>query len=52
MKTVFRELSREASDDGVLVRVLTKRPMRPDPDEITRNPRARSAKLRAAERLA
>jgi len=31
-------------------RALTKRPVVADDDEITRNPRARSAKLRAAER--
>ncbi len=34
-----------------LVRVLTKRPLRPRADEVTNNPRAESARLRAAERL-
>jgi len=33
------------------LRVLTKTPITPTPEERTRNPRARSAKLRAAERL-
>jgi len=33
------------------LRVLTKKPIVPLDDEITRNPRARSAKLRAAERI-
>ena len=37
--------------DEALVKVLTKRPMVPGDDEVQRNPRARSAKLRAAERL-
>jgi 16S rRNA (cytosine1402-N4)-methyltransferase len=34
------------------VKVLTKKPLVPSEDEIRKNPRARSAKLRAAERLA
>ena len=37
--------------DG-LVQVLTKKPMVPSDGEVDRNPRARSAKLRAAERMA
>jgi 16S rRNA (cytosine1402-N4)-methyltransferase len=34
------------------IRVLTKRPIRPDADEVESNPRSSAAKLRAAERLA
>ena len=34
------------------LRVLTKKPLVPSEDEVRRNPRARSAKFRAAERLA
>ena len=49
VKRALRELA--YGPDGV-VRVLTKRPLRPGREEIRLNPRARSAKLRAAERLA
>ncbi|HUU35387.1 MAG TPA: 16S rRNA (cytosine(1402)-N(4))-methyltransferase, partial [Vicinamibacterales bacterium] len=48
VKHTLRALDRT---DGV-VRVLTGRPISPSDEEIALNPRARSAKLRAAERLA
>ena len=38
--------------DAAFVRVLTKKPLIPAEDEVQRNPRARSAKLRVAERMA
>ncbi len=41
-----------ASRDGAALRILTKKPVTPQPDELERNPRARSAKLRAAECVA
>jgi 16S rRNA (cytosine1402-N4)-methyltransferase len=36
----------------VRLRIVTKRPISPDEDELRQNPRARSARLRAAERVA
>lgn len=41
---------RDAGKEG-LVKVMTKKPQTPSYDEIKRNPSARSAKLRGAERL-
>jgi 16S rRNA (cytosine1402-N4)-methyltransferase len=47
VKQTFRSL--EQSD---VVRIVTKKPLTPTPEEIARNPRARSAKIRVMERLA
>jgi 16S rRNA (cytosine1402-N4)-methyltransferase len=41
-----------ADRDTPLLSLLTKKPIVPGDDEVRRNPRARSAKLRAAERVA
>lgn len=44
--------ARVPAADRPLVRILTKRPIRPRPVEIAENPRAESARMRAVERLA
>jgi 16S rRNA (cytosine1402-N4)-methyltransferase len=48
VKHTFRAM--EKAEDGL--RILTKRPLTPADEEVARNPRARSAKLRAIERFA
>jgi 16S rRNA (cytosine1402-N4)-methyltransferase len=48
VKHTLRALER---GEQALVKILTKKPVVPSDDEVRNNPRARSAKLRAAERL-
>lgn len=45
------ELPQCVCEHHARVKVITRRPIRPDTDEIERNPRSRSARLRVAEAL-
>lgn len=52
VKNTFKEYSEETQvETGVRLMLLTKKPVKPAAEEIARNARAESAKLRAAERL-
>jgi 16S rRNA (cytosine1402-N4)-methyltransferase len=47
---MVKQAFRQAEQAGQ-VRVLTKKPVSPTEDEVARNPRSRSAKLRVVERV-
>jgi len=48
---IVKDAFREGANQDKYYRVLTKKPVTASEDECNRNPRARSAKLRAAERV-
>jgi 16S rRNA (cytosine1402-N4)-methyltransferase len=48
---IVKDAFREGSNQDVYYRILTKKPVTASEEESGRNPRARSAKLRAAERV-
>ena len=54
VKTLFRQAQRGEIDGlkGKTFTVLTRKPLEPSPEEVTKNPRSRSAKLRAIAREA
>jgi len=52
VKHTLRALGKNADSADAVVKVLTKKPLVPGEAEMAVNPRARSAKLRSAERLA
>ncbi|MBI4496035.1 MAG: 16S rRNA (cytosine(1402)-N(4))-methyltransferase RsmH [Deltaproteobacteria bacterium] len=51
VKTYFRKWTRGEGGERPTFRLLTLKPVVPSAEEVSRNPRARSAKLRAVEKL-
>ncbi|MFP4529447.1 MAG: 16S rRNA (cytosine(1402)-N(4))-methyltransferase RsmH [Candidatus Kapaibacterium sp.] len=52
VKNIFRELAGRRKEDPSYIKILTKKPITASDEEIHRNPRARSVKVRIAEKLA
>jgi len=52
VKRFCREASRSSEERPARLRLIQRKPVRPEPEELNRNPRARSARLRAAEKIA
>jgi 16S rRNA (cytosine1402-N4)-methyltransferase len=48
---IVKDAFREGANQYTYYRILTKKPVTASEEESNRNPRARSAKLRAAERV-
>ena len=48
---IVKDAFRDGANQDKYYRILTKKPVTASEDESDRNPRARSAKLRAAERI-
>jgi 16S rRNA (cytosine1402-N4)-methyltransferase len=51
VKTYFRQWGKMKEEKAPLFRILTPKPVIPSSEEMRSNPRARSAKLRAAEKI-
>ncbi len=51
VKTLFREFSSKADEKIPQLKLITKKPIYPSEQEIEANPRARSAKLRIAQKI-
>jgi 16S rRNA (cytosine1402-N4)-methyltransferase len=51
VKNIFRDLAGPKKTDPKYIKLLTKKPILASEEEIRINPRARSAKMRIAEKL-
>ena len=51
VKTVFKEFARDNDEQKATLKIITPKPIEASDEEIIRNPRARSVKVRVAERV-